>query len=116
MATTYKVITVPSLDHTEHQPIYTVPGSTTALIMSLNICNTHSADTDVDIKLVSDTSHSNPNNNGTVFLAKDLVIGVGSTLEILAGQKIVLEATDQITMQAAGNNYIDGALSIMEIT
>jgi|TARA_B110000902_G_C13942051_1_gene450137 hypothetical protein len=116
MATTYKVITVPSVDHSSADTIYTVPGSTTALIMSLNICNRHSADTDVDIKLTSGTTHSNPKDNADVFLAKDLVIGVGSTLEILAGQKIVLNTGDDITIQAAGDNHVDVALSVMEIT
>tara|TARA_Y100001963_G_scaffold21497_1_gene27749 strand:+ start:1987 stop:2337 length:351 start_codon:yes stop_codon:yes gene_type:complete len=116
MATTYKVMTRASVDHTGADTIYTVPSSTTALIMSLNICNRDSSAKEVDVKLVSDTAQGNPNTNATVFLLKDFEIGAGSSLEVLAGQKIVMQTTDSLTIQAAGNDEIDVALSVMELT
>ena len=116
MATTYKVMTRASVDHTGADTIYTVPSATTALVMSLNICNRHSSAAEVDVKLVSDTAQGNPNTNATVFLLKDFEIGAGSSLEVLAGQKIVLQATDSLTIQADADNYTDVALSVMELT
>ena len=41
-------------------------------------------------------------------------IPAGSSLELLAGNKVVMEATDNITVTATGAS--DVALSILEIT
>jgi len=37
-------------------------------------------------------------------------------LELLAGNKVVLEATDQITIDCSVADKVSGTLSIMEIT
>ena len=116
MANTFKVATRASVNHSGADTIYTVPGSTTAVILGMTICNRHSAATDIDVILVSDTAGSNPNTNANVFLLKDTSIPAGSTLEVFAGQKIVLQTTDSITAQAAADHYIDISLSFMEIT
>ena len=86
------------------------------ILLGMTICNRHSAATDVDVKLVSDTAGGNPNTNADVFLLKDTSIPAGTTLEVFSGQKIVLQTTDSITAQAAANDYIDISLSFMEIT
>ena len=116
MANTFKVVTRASVDHSSADTIYTVPSSTTAVILGMTICNRHSSATDIDVKLVSDTSGGNPNTNADVFLLKDASIPAGSTLEVFGGQKIVLQTTDSITAQAAANDYIDISMSFMEIT
>ena len=82
----------------------------------LNICNRESSAKEVDVILVSDTAQGNPNTNANVYLLKDFEIGGGSSLEVLAGQKIVLQTTDSLTIQAAANDEIDVALSVMELT
>ena len=43
-------------------------------------------------------------------------IPVGSSLELLAGNKVVLETTDQLTIDCSVADKLSGALSIMEIT
>ena len=116
MANTFKVATRASVDHSSSDTIYTVPSSTTTVILGMTICNRHSAATDIDVILVSDTAGGNPNTNANVYLLKDTSIPAGSTLEVFAGQKIVLQTTDSITAQAAANDYIDISLSFMEIT
>ena len=116
MANTFKVATRPSVNHSGADTIYTVPSSTTAVILGMTICNRHSSATDIDVILVSDTAGGNPNTNANVYLLKDTSIPAGSTLEVFAGQKIVLQTTDSITAQAAANDYIDISLSFMEIT
>ena len=116
MANTFKVATRASVDHSSADTIYTVPSSTTAVILGMTICNRHSSATDIDVILVSDTAGGNPNTNANVYLLKDTSIPAGSTLEVFAGQKIVLQTTDSITAQAAADNYIDISLSFMEIT
>tara|TARA_R100000008_G_scaffold76096_1_gene55719 strand:- start:4291 stop:4641 length:351 start_codon:yes stop_codon:yes gene_type:complete len=116
MANTFKVVTRASVDHSSADTIYTCPGSTTTIILSMTICNRHSSATDIDVILVSDTAGGNPNTNEDVYLLKDTDIPAKSTLEVFAGQKIVLQATDSITAQAAADNYIDISMSFMEIT
>ena len=116
MANTFKVATRASVDHSSADTIYTVPSSTTAVILGMTICNRHSSATDIDVILVSDTAGGNPNTNANVYLLKDTSIPAGSTLEVFAGQKIVLQTTDSITAQAAANDYLDISLSFMEIT
>jgi hypothetical protein len=116
MANTFKVCTRASVDHSSADTIYTVPSSTTTVILGMTICNRHSSATDIDVILVSDTAGSNPNTNANVYLLKDTSIPTASTLEVFSGQKIVLQTTDSITAQAAANDYIDISISIMEIT
>ena len=64
------------------------------------------------------TAASSTNNtaNGTSVIVKDAPIPVGSALELMAGNKVVLEATDQITVDCSVADKLSGTLSIMEIT
>ena len=116
MANTFKVATRASVDHSSADTIYTVPSSTTTVILGMTICNRHIAAIEIDVILVSDTAGGNANTNANVYILKDTSIPAGSTLEVFAGQKIVLQTTDSITAQAAADNYIDISLSFMEIT
>ena len=45
-----------------------------------------------------------------------MVIPGDSTLEVFAGQKIVVETTDVITIGAKTASRLDATLSVMEIT
>ena len=68
---------------------------------------------------VSDTgSRGGANNvtNGTSFLVKDVNIPAGSSLEVLTGGKVVLEATDYLNIDCSVADKLSGTLSIMEIT
>ena len=51
-----------------------------------------------------------------VKLLKNAPIPQGSSLEFMAGNKVVLEATDTLTVNSDTNNSIDASLTIMEIT
>ena len=54
--------------------------------------------------------------NGTAFLAKDIPIPVGSSVELLSGNKVVLEVGDKIRIDCSVADKLSGSLSIMEIT
>ena len=54
--------------------------------------------------------------NGVSILAKDVTIPAGSSLEIIAGSKINLEATDEIKIDCSVADKVSGVLSVMEIT
>jgi len=99
--------------------MYTVAGSTTTVVLGLVLANIHTAQVTATVRLVSDTANravTNNTANGTSIIVKDAPIPVGGALELLAGNKVVLEATDQITIDCSVADKLSGTLSIMEIT
>jgi len=121
MANTFKVVTFaaePASAGTAYK-MYTVAGSTTTVILGLVLTNIHSSAVTAEVELVSDTgSRGGANNvtNGTSFLVKDVNIPAGSSLEVLTGGKVVLEATDYLNIDCSVADKLSGTLSIMEIT
>jgi len=115
MANTFKVITkagVTSLDL-----IYTVASSTTTVVLGIILGNTTTTQQTATVTLTSDTANRAGDNNEAnqaVELVTNAPIPAGSSLEMLAGNKVVLETTDTISVTATGAT--DVALSIMEIT
>ena len=51
-----------------------------------------------------------------VKVLKNVPIPQGSSLEFMAGNKVVLETADTLTVDSDTNNSIDATLTIMEIT
>ena len=121
MANTFKVVTFaaePASAGTAYT-MYTVAGSTTTVVLGLILTNIHTTAVTVEVELVSDTgSRGGANNvtNGTAFLAKDVSIPAGSSLEIIAGSKINMETTDAIRIDCSVADKVSGVLSVMEIT
>ena len=121
MANTFKTVSFaaePNSAGTAYK-VYTVAGSTTTVVLGLRLTNIHSASVTVEVELVSDTANRGGANNvanGTAFLAKDVTIPAGSSLEIIAGSKINLEATDEIKIDCSVADKVSGVLSVMEIT
>ena len=77
MANTFKVFTIAdvAVDSGTYSTIYTCAGSTTGIVLGLNI-----------------------------------------TLEVMGGQKHVIETTDVLTIGAEAGSALDATLSMMEIT
>ena len=115
MANTFKVITKAGV--TSADVIYTVAGSTTTVILGLILGNTTSSSINATVTLGTDTGNrSGANNeaNQDVELITSTPIPGNSTLELLAGNKVVMETTD--TLSVTGSGAVDVALSVMEIT
>ena len=115
MASTFKVITKAGV--TSADVIYTVAGSTTTVLLGIMLGNTTASATTATVTLTSDTgSRAGANNeaNQTVELVTNAPIPVGSSLELLAGNKVVMETTD--TLSLTGSAATDIILSVMEIT
>ena len=96
MANTFKVVSHDVMPASSGTPedLYTCPGSTTTIILGMVLANVHFSQVTVSVKLVSDTTGWATNT--TTFLLKDAPLPVGSSLEILSGNKVVLETTDKI--------------------
>ena len=115
MANTFKLSSKAGV--TSADVIYTVATSTTTIILGLILGNTTTSQVTATVTLTSDTGSRTNNNdevNQTVELITNAPIPAGSSLELLAGNKVVLETTDSISVSATGAT--DVALSYMEIT
>ena len=110
MANTFKLKTKAGV--TTLATVYTVPSSTTAVVLGMMIGNTTSSAITSTVTLSSDTSDTET--NADVELITTTPIPGNSTLELLSGNKIVMQTTDYIRVYGSG--AVDVALSVMEIT
>jgi len=115
MANTFKLVSKAGV--TTADVIYTVASSTTTVVLGIMLGNTTTSQVTATVTIESDTSNrSGANNeaNQNVELVTNAPIPSGSSLELLSGNKVVMETTDVLKLTASGATDI--ALSIMEIT
>ena len=67
-----------------------------------------------DSKTVDSSSVTETNAN--VTLLHGVPIPTNTTLEVMSGQKIVLQATDSLVLKSNSSNGVDVTMSLMEIT
>ena len=108
MANTFKLKTKASVGVTT-QTVYTVPNATTTTVIGITLANVSGSNVNVGVG-VSRASQDD------VSLMKNVPIPQGSTLEFVQGNKIVLEATDQLTVLSDVASSLDVAVTIMEST
>tara|TARA_B100000035_G_scaffold216061_1_gene185184 strand:+ start:20299 stop:20667 length:369 start_codon:yes stop_codon:yes gene_type:complete len=122
MANTFKVITHTGMAASAGTPetLYTVPSSTTTVVIGLTLCNILTSSVLIDVRLDSSTSNSGGGTNVStgdgIHIAKDVPIAVGSSLELLSGGKYVLQTGDILKIDSNVNGAVDVCLNIMEIT
>jgi len=111
MANTFKLKTFDgsSTGANTAMTVYTVPSSTTTIVLGLTLSNI-TASTLYATVLIENNDGDNIN-----FL-KDIPIPTGSAIEVMAGNKIVLEAADILKIKSDTANSLDTALSVMEQT
>ena len=90
--------------------IYTVPGATTTVIIGVTCTNVSGQGINVGIGI------SRATNGDDINILKNVPIPQGSALEIMQGNKLVLQATDVIQAKASATSSVDLLISIMEIT
>jgi len=113
MANTFKLKTKAGID-ASLVTIYTVPGSTKTVIIGLTIANVKGSSVTADAQIV--TASSSGENADNVYIAKSIPLPAGSSIEIMAGNKIVLEAGDVVKVKSSVTDGVDAILSVMEIT
>ena len=86
--------------------IYTAPSLKTSILLELDIANTTASVVQTSVQ-VTDTSASS-----TSYLVKDAPIPTGSALQVISGQKVILEAGDII--KVTSNGAVDCVASILE--
>ncbi len=93
--------------------IYTAPSSTTTVIIGVTLANVSGSGIHVGVGVTrpaADTSKED------IKLIKDVPIPQGSSFEFMAGNKLVLETEDTVTVVSDTTNSVDVALTIMEQT
>ena len=113
MANTFKnasIASVPTNGFSSGGTLYTCPSSTTAIILGIAITNKTDNSAHISIQF-TDSSAS-----GTRLLLNEVAIPANTTLEVLAGQKYVLEASDILKVQAGTATSLDVVMGLMEIT
>ena len=110
MANTFKLKTKAGV--TTLATVYTVPSNTTAVVLGCIIGNTTANSVNATVTVSSDTSDTET--NADVDLVTTTPIPGNSSLELMSGNKIVLQATD--LFKVFGSGAVDVCLSIMEIT
>jgi hypothetical protein len=89
--------------------IYTVPSATMTTIIGLTLANTSGGSINVGVGITRTGSDN-------VNIAKNIPIPQGSSLEVMQGNKIIMEATDTLTVVSDTNSSLDASLSILEMT
>ena len=90
-------------------PLYTAGSGKTAIVLGLTLANVHTSQVTATVT-VTDSSASI-----TSHVVKDIPIPVGSSIEIMSGNKIVCEASDIIKVDCSVADKVSATLSIMEI-
>ena len=113
MANTFKLKTKAGID-ASLVTVYTVPSSTTTVVIGLTIANIKGSSVTADAQIV--TASSSGENADDVYVVKDIPLPSGSSIEVMSGNKIVLETGDIVKVKGSTTDAVDAILSIMEIT
>ena len=89
--------------------VYTVPSSTTTIVLGLTLCNITTSNIEITTTLTK-------NSGDNVHIAKLAAVPAKAALEIMTGNKYVLETSDILKVKSDTANSLDTTLSIMEIT
>ena len=118
MANTFRMTNETNVS-TTIEVLYTVPSSTTSVILGIMMSNTSAVTIRGSVQLVSTTATSTnsgaSNANESTYLIKDAPLNSSSALEIMAGNKIVMQTGDIIKAKSAATG-LDIVISYMEIT
>ena len=88
--------------------VVTAGGSSTLVLLSILLSNKVASSTDVDVFL--ETAGDD------VFLIKNAPVPAGSSLEIISGSKIIMQANDILTIRAQTAGKIDATVSYLDQT
>ena len=89
------------------EDIYEAPADKTAIVLELDVANVTNMIVTASVTVI-DSSDS----NASTYLIKNAPIPTGSALQVVSGQKIILEALDKIQVTASGT--VDIVAAVLE--
>ena len=108
MANDFKLKTKASVGVTTEN-VYVVPAATTTTVIGITLANVSGSGINVGVGITRATEDN-------VNILKNVPIPQGSSLEVMQGNKIVLETTDTLTVKSDVNSSLDVAVTILEMT
>ena len=88
------------------QTVYTAPAGKTCIMLELDIANTTTNVVEASVQIF-DTSGST-----SAYIVKNAPVPAGGSLMVIAGQKIVLDATDIVKVTSTG--AVDVVAAVLE--
>ena len=112
MANTFKNAKFVNCSNSSASTVYTTPGGpTTTVILGVILANKNAASRTVTVTW-TDSSDS----SASTTLLNEVSIPGDSSLEVLAGQKYILETGDVLKCLASAASSVDITVGLMEIT
>ena len=114
MANDFKRFCVPNVSNSSNSTLYTVPGSSKeSIVIGITMCNKSSAGITASIFI------DNEDGSNDVFIVKDASIPAGSSLEVMSGNKLVLQSdasgnADNLEGIASATSSLDITVSVLE--
>jgi hypothetical protein len=113
MANTFKVDTKSSLvtDAVSNSTtnVLTAGASATLIVLSAMVSNKSGASANVDVYLVTNTGDD-------VYLIRNAPVPAGSSLELISGNKVIMESSDVLRARSDTATALDIAVSYLEQT
>ena len=97
---------VQSVNVTAVTTVYTAPASKDSIILELDIANTTASAVTASAEVLDSSASTD------AYIVKDAPIPAGSSLQVISGQKVILETGDSIRVTASG--ACDVVCSILE--
>ena len=97
---------VQSVGVTTAATVYTAPASKDSIILELDIANTTAAAVTASAEVLDSSAGTD------AFIVKDAPVPSGGSLQVISGQKVILETGDSIRVTASG--ACDVVCSILE--
>ena len=89
--------------------VVTAGGTATLIILSVLASNKTGTSADLDVYIDKSTGDD-------VYLIRNAPVPAGSTLEIISGNKVVMEASDKLQARCGTSSAIDLTVSYLEQT
>ena len=86
--------------------VYSAPSSKNSICIELDVCNTTNSGVTVDAYITSSSNN--------YYIVKGAPVPVGGSLQIIAGQTIVLANTDALKVVSSTASSLDVVASILE--
>ena len=113
MANTFKVDTKSSLvtDAVSNSTtnVLTAGSTATLIVLSALVSNKTGASANVDVYLVTSTGDD-------VYLIRNAPVPAGSSLELISGNKVIMESSDVLRARSDTSTALDIAVSYLEQT
>ena len=97
---------VQSVGVTSAATVYTAPANKDSIILELDIANTTASAVTASAEVLDSSASTD------AYIVKDAPIPAGSSLQVISGQKVILETGDSIRVTASG--ACDVVCSILE--